>query len=74
MIVSIDWLKEIVNFKSSPKELEDGLTALGLECTYKIEDELSFSNIIVGKVLSVDKVKDSDHLNLCLVNIGNEEK
>ena len=74
MIVSINWLKEIIDFKSNPKQLEEGLTALGLECTYKTENELSFTNIVVGQVLSVEKVKDSDHLNLCLVQIDKEEK
>ena len=74
MIVSINWLKEIIDFKSTPKQLEEGLTALGLECTYKTENELSFTNIVVGQVLSVEKVKDSDHLNLCLVQIDEEEK
>ena len=73
MIVSIDWLKEIIDFTLSPQELEDGLTSLGLECTYK-KNSTSYSGIIVGKVLSVSKVEDSDHLNLCSVDIGKSSK
>ena len=71
MITSINWLKDIINYTSSPKELEDGLTALGLECTYK-ETNCSYSKIIIGEILSVDKVKASDHLNLCVVNVGDK--
>ena len=69
MIVSTKWLKEIIDYSLTPEELESGLTSLGLECTYKA-DVSSFSGIVVGKILSVSKVEDSDHLNLCKVDIG----
>ena len=73
MIVSINWLKEIIDFTLSPQELEDGLTSLGLECTYK-KDSTSYQGIVVGKILSVSKVEDSDHLSLCSVDIGESSK
>ena len=73
MIVSINWLKEIIDFTLSPGELEDGLTSLGLECTYK-KESTSYSGVTVGQIISVSKVKDSDHLNLCSVNIGDSTK
>ena len=31
-----------------------------------------YSKIIIGEILTVDKVKDSDHLNLCVVNVGDK--
>tara|TARA_B100000029_G_scaffold291612_1_gene285205 strand:+ start:14865 stop:16883 length:2019 start_codon:yes stop_codon:yes gene_type:complete len=34
MIISIDWLKEFVLFNKSPKDIANGLTAIGLETTY----------------------------------------
>ena len=72
MIVSANWLKDYINFNSSMEKLEEGLTGLGLECTIKTKD-YGFSGVVVGKVLSNNKIKDSDHLNLCLVDIGNEK-
>ena len=69
MIVSTKWLKELIDYSISPEKLESGLTSLGLECTYKA-DVSSFSGIVIGKILSVSKVKDSDHLNLCTVDVG----
>ena len=72
MIVSIDWIKEHIDTSISLEELEDKLTALGLECSIK-KKEFSFKDIIIGKVLSVDKVENSDHLNLCVVDIGSEK-
>ena len=72
MIVSTDWLKEHIDFDLSSEELERELTALGLECSIK-KNSPSFTNVIIGKVLSVKKVENSDHLNLCVVDIGNEK-
>ncbi len=73
MIISINWLKDIINYTLTPKELEDGLTSLGLECTYKTTNT-SYSDIIIGKILSISKIENSDHLNLCSVDIGNAKK
>ena len=72
MIVSIDWLKDHIDFNSSLDDLEKELTALGLECSIK-KEPISFSNVIIGKILSTKKIKDSDHLNLCLVDTGSEQ-
>ncbi len=69
MIVSTKWLKELIDYSLTPEELESGLTSLGLECTYKA-DVSSFSGIVIGKILSVTKVENSDHLNLCKVDVG----
>ena len=60
MIVSIDWLKDHIDFNLSLEDLERELTALGLECSIK-KDSPSFNGVTIGKVLSVKKVKDSDH-------------
>ena len=69
MIVSVNWLKDIINYTLSSQELEDGLTSLGLECTYK-DTKTSYSGIVVGKILSIEKIENSDHLNLCSVDVG----
>ena len=55
MIVSTKWIKDYIDFNLSLERVEEGLTALGLECALKTEDT-SFSGITIGKVLSVDKV------------------
>ena len=72
MIVSIDWIKEHIDIEIPLEELEEKLTALGLECSIK-KKEFSFKDIIIGKVLSVDKVENSDHLNSCIVDVGDEK-
>ena len=72
MIVSTNWLKEYVDLNLSLDEIESGLTALGLECTIKSTD-YNFSKVVIGKVISMNKIEDSDHLNICKVDIGKEK-
>ena len=72
MIVSTDWLKEYIDLELSLDEIESGLTALGLECAIKSK-EYSFSKVVVGKVISADKIEDSEHLNICKVDVGTKE-
>ena len=69
MIISIDWIREHVDTKFSIKNIEEKLTALGLECSIK-KNDLSFTDILIGKITSVNSLENSDHLNLCNVDIG----
>ena len=69
MIVSIDWLKDFVDIKETPEELSEILSSVGLEAEYT--DSFSeISNVIIGKVLSVEKHPNADRLNVCRVNDG----
>ena len=71
MKTSYNWLTKHISISKSINELTDKLTLLGLECSYKKIDK-SFKNVIIGKVINCEKHPDSDHLNVCEVNIGNE--
>ena len=71
MKTSYNWLTKHIPISTSINELTDKLTLLGLECSYKKIDK-SFNNVIVGKVVNCKKHPDSDHLNICEVNVGDE--
>lgn len=75
MLVSLKWLKEYVDFgDKSVEEMSALLTGLGLEVDgvdYVIEEESE--NIVVGYVESSKKHPDADKLNLCQVDVGEEE-
>ncbi|MDC2984646.1 phenylalanine--tRNA ligase subunit beta, partial [Candidatus Marinimicrobia bacterium] len=73
MIASLNWLKEIVDINTSNSELLKNLTNLGLECT-SINTGPSFENVYVGKIINVKKHKNSEHLFLCSVDVGDENK
>ncbi|MFC1543358.1 phenylalanine--tRNA ligase subunit beta [Candidatus Neomarinimicrobiota bacterium] len=71
MIISINWLKEYIDFDQSPAELADILTALGLEATVKAKS-YEFKGVVVGKIIQAEAVPDSTHLILCQVDLGGE--
>ena len=70
MKVSLNWLQEYIKTKLTPQEISDGLTDLGLECTYE-RYGTSFTNIVVGKVVDCRPHKNSDYLSICTVDTGN---
>jgi len=74
MKVTLNWLKQYVDFNWSPEELAERLTMLGLEVegVHKIAGE--FEGIVVGQVLTRDKVPGSDKLSVCKVNDGRGER
>jgi phenylalanyl-tRNA synthetase beta chain len=74
MKVTLNWLKQYVDFDWSPEELAERLTMLGLEVegVHKIAGE--FEGIVVAQILTRDKVPAADKLSVCKVNDGKGER
>ena len=74
MKVTLNWLKQYVDFNGSPEELAERLTMLGLEVegVQKLAGE--FEGIVVAQILTRDKVPGSDKLSVCKVNDGKGER
>src|SRR5213593_362041 len=74
MKVTLNWLKQCVDFDWSPDELAERLTMLGLEVegVQKLGGE--FEGIVVAQILTRDKVAGSDKLSVCKVNDGKTER
>ena len=70
MNLSKKWLRVYVPVTASDKEFADVMTMTGskVECFTREGDGLQ--NIVVGKVLSLDRHPDSDHLWVCMVDVG----
>lgn len=73
MIFSEQWLREWVSPSVSTEELGHRLTMAGLEVDAIEPVAGEFSNVVVGKVLSVAKHPDADKLKVCTVNVGESE-
>ncbi|MAJ45572.1 MAG: phenylalanine--tRNA ligase subunit beta [Candidatus Marinimicrobia bacterium] len=69
MITSLSWLKELVNITLPYKELEEGLTSLGLECTLD-KQKYPFSDVVIGYVEDKIQHPNADNLSVCKVDIG----
>src|ERR1043165_1849056 len=74
MKITLNWLKQYVDFDWSPEELTERLTMLGLEVegVHKLGGE--FEGIVVAQILSRDNVPGSDKLSVCKVNDGQAER
>ncbi|MHB9005585.1 MAG: phenylalanine--tRNA ligase subunit beta [Limisphaerales bacterium] len=74
MKVTLNWLKQYVDFNWSPEELTDRLTLLGLEVegVQKLGGE--FEGVVVAQVLTRDKHPNADKLSVCRVNDGQGER
>lgn len=73
MKVSYNWLNTYVSLDGiTPEALADALTNAGLEVE-GIEYQASGTNLTIGYVLEKKAHPDSDHLNVCQVDLGNNE-
>ena len=74
MKVTLNWLKQYVDFNWSPEELTERLTMLGLEVEGVQKIGGAFDGIVVAQVISRDKHPNADKLSLCRVNDGSGER
>ena len=74
MLVSLNWLKQYVDIDSlSPEELAEKITRSGIEVDAVIDRSQGMTNVVVGHVVSKEKHPDADKLNVCQVDVGEEE-
>ena len=71
MVLSLEWVSDFVNTDGiTPKEYCDRLTATGskVEGFEVLGDDIE--NVVVGKVISLERHPDSDHLWICQIDVG----
>ena len=74
MKVTLNWLKQYVDFNWSPEELTERLTMLGLEVEGVQKISGAFDGIVVAQVVTRDKHPNADKLSVCRVHDGNGER
>ncbi len=72
MKFSYNWLKEFVDVNLSPRELAEALTMAGFEVEEVVEQRLDYPNVVVGKVLKVEKHPNADKLTVCQVSVNGD--
>ncbi len=73
MIISEQWLRELINTDLNAQEIADALTLAGLEVDAVESIGTSLEGVVVGEVLSKEKHPDADRLNLTEVTIGGDD-
>jgi phenylalanyl-tRNA synthetase beta chain len=74
MKVTLNWLKQYVDFDWAPDELAERLTMLGLEVEGIQHVGGGYEGIVVAEVLTRDKHPDADKLSVCRVQDGQGER
>lgn len=72
MKLPLRWLKEYVDYNVTNEEFVEKMMWRGFEVA-AIEPELpGVSGVVVGRVLEIKRHENSDHLNICQIDIGSE--
>jgi phenylalanyl-tRNA synthetase beta chain len=72
MLLPKKWLKEYIDFQVTDEEFVEKMMWRGFELA-GIEKEMpGVEGVVVGRVLSVVKHDNSDHLHICKVDVGNQ--
>ena len=73
MNLSMKWLNEFTKAQMPPREFAEAMTMSGSKVEgYEIEGE-KIKNVVVGKILSIEKHPDADKLVVCQVDAGGDE-
>lgn len=73
MLISKEWLESYVNIDVSIEVLAERITRSGIEVDDIIDFTKEIKNLVVGHVASIAKHPDADKLNICQVDIGEDE-
>ena len=72
MNISRKWLSEFVDISATDREYDSVMTIAGqkVETTTRMDAEIR--NVVVGKVLSITRHENSDHMWVCQVDVGKD--
>ena len=73
MDISREWLRDFVDLDVSDKEYADVMTLVGQKVETVTRMDAEIQNVVVGKVLSMARHEDSDHMWVCQVDVGDGE-
>ena len=74
MILSRKWLNEFVDVSDiSDREFDEAMTLSGSKVETVTALDESLKNVVVGKILSMEKHPDSDHMWVCQIDVGQAE-
>lgn len=73
MNLSKKWLLDFVDLDVSDKEFADEMTLSGSKVESFEKEGSELDNIITGRIESLERHPDSDHMWICMVNVGKDE-
>ncbi|MBQ4543384.1 MAG: phenylalanine--tRNA ligase subunit beta, partial [Clostridia bacterium] len=72
MKVQLSWIKDFVDIDVTPKQFADDITMSGTMVESIEQQGEDIINVVVGKILKIEKHPDADKLVVCQVDVGDE--
>jgi phenylalanyl-tRNA synthetase beta chain len=72
MNLSKKWLSEFVDISASDRDYAETMTISGSKVEITEDLGAEINNVVVGKVLSLERHPDSDHMWICQVDVGSQ--
>ena len=70
-MISLNWVKDYIDLEGEDlKELAVKITKAGVNVEAVKDNHIN--NLVIGEVVSCEDHPNSDHLKVCMVNVGNE--
>jgi phenylalanyl-tRNA synthetase beta chain len=73
MRISLNWLREFIDFDLPAEDLAHQLTMLGLEIEAIEQSGKDISAVYIGQILSIEPHPDADKLVVCRTDVGQAE-
>ncbi len=73
MQVSIKWLNDYIKFNETAEELADKYTMAGVPVENVIRADEGLDKVVTGRIEKLEAHPDSDHLQICQMNVGESE-
>ena len=73
MNLSRKWLNEFVKIDVPDREFAEAMTLSGSKVEGTTDLGGSISNVVVGRILSMERHPDSDHMWVCRLDVGRDE-
>ena len=73
MLISLNWLKSYVDIDVPVAELCDRMVMSGFEVESITDLSETMRNVVVGRIVKLEKHPDADKLQICQIDIGADE-
>jgi len=74
MNLSRKWLNEFVTVEANDKDFAEAMTLSGSKVEITTDLGAEMSNLVVGKILSMERHPNSDHMWVCQICVGDPEE
>ncbi len=74
MKIPMKWLREYVDIKLDPAKYADRMIWTGTAVEGWEETGAQFEGVVVGKIVTCEDHPNSDHLHICMVDVGAQEQ